>query len=73
VIHSHILDVAEGLLDAQGNLKKSKALDDMSIANLFFEPSTRTRNTFEIAGKRTSANIINVDSTCQRSLVECHY
>jgi aspartate carbamoyltransferase catalytic subunit len=33
----------------------------MSIANLFFEPSTRTRNTFEIAGKRTSANIINVD------------
>ncbi|CAC9437161.1 Aspartate carbamoyltransferase (EC [uncultured Gammaproteobacteria bacterium] len=58
---THILDVAEGLLDAQGNLKKSKALDDMSIANLFFEPSTRTRNTFEIAGKRTSANIINVD------------
>jgi aspartate carbamoyltransferase catalytic subunit len=35
---THILDVAEGLLDAQGNLKKSKALDDMSIANLFFEP-----------------------------------
>ena len=33
----------------------------MSVANLFFEPSTRTRNTFEIAGKRTSANIINVD------------
>ena len=58
---THILDVADGLLDAQGNLKKSKALDDMSIANLFFEPSTRTRNTFEIAGKRTSANIINVD------------
>ncbi|CAC9581828.1 Aspartate carbamoyltransferase (EC 2.1.3.2) [uncultured Gammaproteobacteria bacterium] len=58
---THILDVADGLLDVQGNLKKSKALDDMSIANLFFEPSTRTRNTFEIAGKRTSANIINVD------------
>ncbi|BAS67082.1 aspartate carbamoyltransferase catalytic subunit [Bathymodiolus septemdierum thioautotrophic gill symbiont] len=58
---THILDVADDLLDAQGNLKKSKALDDMSVANLFFEPSTRTRNTFEIAGKRTSANIINVD------------
>lgn len=58
---THILDVADGLLDAQGNLKKSKALDDMSVANLFFESSTRTRNTFEIAGKRTSANIINVD------------
>ncbi|SMN11152.1 Aspartate carbamoyltransferase [uncultured Candidatus Thioglobus sp.] len=58
---THILDIADGLIDAQGNLKKSKALDDMSIANLFFEPSTRTRNTFEIAGKRSSANIINVD------------
>jgi aspartate carbamoyltransferase catalytic subunit len=58
---THILYVADSLLDGQGNLKKSKALDDMSIANLFFEPSTRTRNTFEIAGKRTSANIINVD------------
>ena len=58
---THILDVADSLIDGQGRLKKSKALDDMSIANLFFEPSTRTRNTFEIAGKRTSANIINVD------------
>ncbi|HBN58366.1 MAG TPA: aspartate carbamoyltransferase catalytic subunit, partial [Gammaproteobacteria bacterium] len=55
------LDIADGLIDDAGNLKKSKALDDMSVANLFFEPSTRTRNTFEIAGKRTSANIINVD------------
>jgi len=58
---THILDIADGLIDASGNLKKSKALDDMSVANLFFEPSTRTRNTFEIAGKRTSATIINVD------------
>lgn len=57
----HILDVADELIDNKGRLKKSKALDDMSVANLFFEPSTRTRNTFEIAGKRTSANIINVD------------
>jgi aspartate carbamoyltransferase catalytic subunit len=58
---THILDIADGLIDDAGNLKKSKALDDMSVANLFFEPSTRTRNTFEIAGKRTSAKIINVD------------
>jgi len=58
---TQILDIADGLIDDSGNLKKSKALDDMSVANLFFEPSTRTRNTFEIAGMRTSANIINVD------------
>ncbi|MDC9726975.1 MAG: aspartate carbamoyltransferase catalytic subunit [Candidatus Thioglobus sp.] len=61
---SHLLDIldkADSLLDGQGNLKKSKALDDMSVANLFFEPSTRTRNTFEIAAMRSSANVINVD------------
>ncbi len=58
---THILNVADSLLDNNGNLKKSKALDDMSVANLFFEPSTRTRNTFEIAAKRTSAKVINVD------------
>ena len=56
-----ILDKADNLIDSQGNLKKSKALDDMSVANLFFEPSTRTRNTFEIAAMRSSANVINVD------------
>ena len=56
-----ILDKASNLLDNKGNLKKSKALDDMSVANLFFEPSTRTRNTFEIAAMRNSANVINVD------------
>ncbi len=57
----NILDKADSLIDNQGNLKKSKALDDMSVANLFFEPSTRTRNTFEIAAMRSSANVINVD------------
>ncbi len=56
-----ILDKADNLIDSKGNLKKSKALDDMSVANLFFEPSTRTRNTFEIAAMRSSANVINVD------------
>ena len=56
-----ILDVADDLIDQKGNLQKTKILRDMSVDNLFFEPSTRTRNTFEIAGKRTSAKTINVD------------
>jgi aspartate carbamoyltransferase catalytic subunit len=56
-----ILNVADDLIDTKGNLQKSKILRDMSVANLFFEPSTRTRNTFEIAAKRTSAKTINVD------------
>ena len=56
-----ILSVADALLDQKFKLQKSKILRDMSVANLFFEPSTRTRNTFEIAAKRTSAKTINVD------------
>ena len=56
-----ILTVADDLLDQKFKLQKSKILRDMSVANLFFEPSTRTRNTFEIAAKRTSAKTINVD------------
>ena len=56
-----ILGVADDLLDQKFKLQKSKILRDMSVANLFFEPSTRTRNTFEIAAKRTSAKTINVD------------
>ena len=56
-----ILNVADDLIDSKGNLQKSKIVRDMSVASLFFEPSTRTRNTFEIAAKRTSAKTINVD------------
>ena len=56
-----ILTVADNLLDQKFKLQKSKILRDMSVANLFFEPSTRTRNTFEIAAKRTRAKTINVD------------
>jgi aspartate carbamoyltransferase catalytic subunit len=56
----NILKTANTLLDS-GKLSKSKKLDDKSIANLFFEPSTRTRNTFEIAATRSSAKVINVD------------
>lgn len=60
---SHIENIiltADKLIN-NGKLSKSKELDDMSVANLFFEPSTRTRNTFEIAAKRSSAQVINVD------------
>ena len=56
-----ILSVADDLLDQKFKLQKSKILRDMSVANLFFEPSTRTRNTFEIPPKRTSAKTINLD------------
>ncbi len=45
------------------DVKKVPALRGKTIANLFFEPSTRTRTSFEIAAKRLSADIINFSST----------
>ena len=44
-------------------VKKVPALRGKSIANLFFESSTRTRTSFEVASKRLSADIINFSST----------
>jgi len=41
-------------------IKKVPTLRGRTIINLFFEPSTRTRTSFEIAGKRLSADVINI-------------
>lgn len=55
-----ILDTAEKFKEINSReLKKVPALKGKTIANLFFEPSTRTRTSFEIAGKRLSADVIN--------------
>ena len=43
------------------SIKKVPSLRDITIANLFFENSTRTQTTFEIAAKRLSADVINLD------------
>ena len=48
-------------------IKKVPSLRDITIANLFFENSTRTKLSFEIAQKRLSADVINF-STSQSSL-----
>lgn len=45
-----------------GPVKKTPALRDMTIANLFFENSTRTRVSFELAEKRLGADVINFSS-----------
>lgn len=44
----------------QREIKKGPALRGKTVINLFLEPSTRTRSSFEIAGKRLSAEVINV-------------
>jgi len=59
---TNILDTAESFanINAQ-SVKKVPLLRGKTIANLFFEASTRTRNTFELAAKRLSADVLNVN------------
>ena len=55
-----ILDTAESLKEVGGrDIKKVPALRGKTVVNLFFEPSTRTRTSFELAAKRLSADVIN--------------
>src|SRR5574340_176753 len=55
-----ILDTAESFAEVnQRRIKKLPTLRGRTVVNLFFEPSTRTRTSFEIAAKRLSADGIN--------------
>jgi len=57
-----ILDDAERYLTAPGSPPaRSKSLAGRTVANLFFEPSTRTRASFDLAGKRLGADVLNLD------------
>ena len=57
-----ILDTASSFLEVSDrSVKKVPLLRGKSVFNLFFENSTRTRTTFEIAAKRLSADVINLD------------
>ncbi len=57
-----ILDTAERFVSVNDReVKKVPLLRGKSVFNLFFENSTRTRTTFEIAAKRLSADVINLD------------
>ena len=53
-----ILDTAKSFVGTR--VKKFPLLRGKSVFNVFFEPSTRTRTTFEIAAKRLSADVINL-------------
>jgi aspartate carbamoyltransferase catalytic subunit len=58
-----ILDRAAGFVDVagRGEIKKVPLLHGKSVFNVFFENSTRTRTTFEIAAKRLSADVVNLN------------
>ncbi|MGI8896287.1 MAG: aspartate carbamoyltransferase catalytic subunit [Casimicrobiaceae bacterium] len=61
-IISHILDTADPFVSiAEREVKKVPLLRGKAVFNLFLENSTRTRTTFEIAAKRLSADVINLN------------
>ncbi|RJQ47232.1 MAG: aspartate carbamoyltransferase catalytic subunit [Gammaproteobacteria bacterium] len=58
---TEILDTAESFTSVgEQTVKKVPLLRGKTIVNLFFEPSTRTRTTFELAAKRLSADVLNI-------------
>jgi aspartate carbamoyltransferase catalytic subunit len=61
-IINHILDTASSFVSiSDREVKKVPLMRGKSVFNLFFENSTRTRTTFEIASKRLSADVINLN------------
>ena len=65
-----ILETAEPMKDIIGRqIKKVPTLRGKAVINLFYEPSTRTRTSFELAGKYMSADTINI-STSTSSVVK---
>lgn len=59
-----LLDAAESFFDvSRRSVRKVPTLRGKTIVNLFFEPSTRTRTSFELAGKRLSADVINISTS----------
>src|SRR5574337_2011867 len=65
-----ILDTAATFRDvSERDINKVPALRGKTVINLFYEASTRTRTSFELAGKRLSADVINI-STSTSSVVK---
>src|SRR5437016_14156601 len=58
---SHVLELADGYVDLNRSAhKKATTLRGRTLINCFFENSTRTRTSFEVAGKRLGADVINM-------------
>jgi aspartate carbamoyltransferase catalytic subunit len=68
---SQVLDTAAALRDTTaGPIKKLPTLRGRTVCNLFYEPSTRTRISFELAAKRLSADVINFSADSKSSVVK---
>jgi len=64
-----LLDLADGFITPYGEFPaRDPALAGRTVANLFFEPSTRTRASFELAARRLGADVLSLDvSTSSRA------
>lgn len=61
---THILETAESFREiSERSIKKVPVLRGRTVVNLFFEPSTRTRTSFEVAAKRLSADTFNFSAS----------
>jgi aspartate carbamoyltransferase catalytic subunit len=61
---AHVLDTAESMKEiASREIKKVPTLRGKTVVNLFYEASTRTRTSFEIAGKWLSADVVNFSAS----------
>ena len=59
---NRLLNHAETYLRPKGSLPaRDYGLQGRTVANLFFEPSTRTRASFDLAGRRLGADVLNLD------------
>ena len=68
-ILTEILDTAESFTSVTDrSIKKVPILRGTTVANLFFEASTRTRSTFELAAQRLSADILSLDVNIARMI-----
>lgn len=66
----HVLDTATAFKQVgERNIKKVPSLRGKTLVNLFIEPSTRTRTSFELAATRLSADVVNITATAS-SLVK---
>ncbi len=61
---THLLDVAESFFEVSRRpIRKVPALRGKTLLNVFFEASTRTRTSFELAGKRLSMDVVNLSGS----------
>ena len=68
---SHVLDTAESLKEiSMRDIKKVPILRGKSVVNYFFEPSTRTRTSFDVAAKRLSADTFSLSASGSSSVKE---